>query len=70
MNPSEIRRELEEIANGEKKAVYADYLRLARAWQPIKAQMPESYQTVIEDRLRALYRATLLPDLPEPEACS
>ena len=63
MNPSDIRNELEQIADKQKEGTYADYLRLAKAWASIKGQMPTSYHEVIESRLRALYRATLLPAL-------
>ena len=70
MNLSNIRLELEKIANAEKEATYDDYLRLAQAWEAIKAQTTESYHAVIEDRLRALYKDTLLPNVPESGSVS
>ena len=63
MNPSDIRAELEQLADN--KATYADYLRLAKAWQAVKDTTPESYHAVIEDRLRALEVSTLMPALSE-----
>ena len=53
LNASQIREELETLAAAG-SATPDDYIRLYRAWQAIKAEIPPSYYPVIVDRLNAL----------------
>ena len=60
MTPTEIRAELEQLA--ESGCTTADVDRLNQAWLAVRADTPQSYHAVIDDRLKAL---SIDADLPE-----
>lgn len=61
MTPTEIRTELEQLAASGCTA--ADVERLNSAWTAVRAETPQSYHTIIDDRLSALRIDADLPDL-------
>ena len=61
MTPTEIRAELEQLAASGCTA--ADVERLNSAWSAIRNETPQSYHTVVDDRLNALRLDAELPEL-------